>query len=115
MHRYTKGIGKLRAHIGRRLAGSPDVEALLLVQINQSYVRFQRNVLCRWITESSFKHAVRLGKGFVHVASAQLEVIADIGLLPGFDMGQISECLGRSMPFMDERRLRLYRIKHIDN
>src|SRR5262245_12511311 len=31
MHRYTKGVGKLGAHIGRRLAGSPDVEALLFV------------------------------------------------------------------------------------
>ena len=45
-----------------------------------------------------------LGERSIDIAGAQLEMITDVGLLPGFYMSKIGKRFGRTVLFMNERR-----------
>ncbi len=72
-------------------------------------------MLRRRRAESIFENAIGFGEGFVDVAETQFELVANVRLLPGFDMREIGECFGRAMGLMNQRRPWLGRFEHIEH
>ncbi len=104
IHGNAKSSGNFRPDIRRRLTRCPNVQAIMLVEIRQGHMRLHRHMLRRRRAERVLEYSVSLGEGLLDVAGTELEMIADIRLLPGFDVREIGESLGRLMLLMHQGR-----------
>ena len=115
VHGHAQHARQLSPNEGRRLAGGEDVDTPAFVHVRQRHMGLHGHMLGRRRREDILEDAVRLGKGMVHVALAQLVVVADVGPLAGLDVGQVRERPGRPDLLMNDGGVRLDGVQHVQH